>query len=351
MVFKTFRSLFPALVVVMLLCITAAHAGDAARIGTAGGVQVQVPVGARGLAMAGANIAYTSGLEAIYWNPAGLASMTNSASGLFSTMTIFNDVNVNYLALGVRMGGFGHIGFSLKTFDFGEIPITTAADPDGLSGATFSPTFVTAGLTYSRQLTDAILVGVTGKVVSESVPGAAATAFAADVGVQYHELGGIDGLSFGVALKNIGTNMHYTGSRLLVNGSAVGRNTAGQGVSEFVFRGTSSDQLPASVELGVGYKRSFAEENSVIVTGLFDNQNFGNDVIRVGVEYAYSDIIAIRGGYQFVDNTPSEDQNYRFTLGVGLHHKFGNTDISIDYAFRDSQYFDGNNIFAVKIGF
>lgn len=330
----------------LLLFTISVYAGDADRVGTAAGVQVLVPVGARNLAMGGADIATTRGLEAIYWNPAGLSAMQNNANAQFSTMTIFNDIHVNYVAIGVKSGRFGSIGISLKAFDFGDIPLTTREDMDGISGRTYSPTFVTTGLTYSRMLTDAILVGATGKLVYESIPRAAASAFAFDIGIQYRNLGQIQGLNLGLAVKNIGTNMQYSGSGLL--GQAT---EAGASFQDFRARQSSSDQLPSNVQLGLSYQRSFAENNTVTLSSIFQNNNLDNDLFRFGGEYGYSDLVFLRAGYLLHQNTASENQLYTFTVGLGLHYKVGGTDLTFDYAFRDSQYFDGNNLFSLRIGF
>ena len=199
----------------MMIWSPLVYGGDESRIGTAGGVQLEVPVGARDLAMGGSDLAYTKGLDALFWNPAGFSNTESVASAVFSTMTIFNDVNVNYLALGFKAGALGNLGFSIKAFDFGDIPFTTVQDMDGASGRTFSPTFFTLGLTYAKRLTDAISVGVTGKLITERIPQASANAFALDVGLQYWGLGGIDGLGFGVAVKNVGSSMQYDGSGFL----------------------------------------------------------------------------------------------------------------------------------------
>lgn len=321
------------------------YGGDVARTGTAGGVQVQVPVGARSLAMAGANVADVQGLEAIYWNPAGLGTFKGKAAGTLSTMQIFNDINVNYLALGVNMGRLGALGFSLKAFDFGDIPVTTNQDMDGLSGETFAPTFVTTGLTYSKRLTDAISVGITSKIILESIPRASATAVAFDMGIQYLSLGGINGLSMGLAVKNIGTSMQYTGSAFLVQAK-----DAGSALDDFREIPTAKANLPATVELGLGYRYNIAEDNSLLFSGNFQNENFGQDAFRFGLEYGYSDFVALRAGYVKQD-VDSENQLYSFTAGLGLHTTLGTTDLSFDYAYRDSQYFDGNNLFSLTIGF
>ncbi len=322
------------------------YGGDADRIGTAAGEQLLIPVGARSLAMGGSNSAFTSGLEAIYWNPAGVARMDLNAAGSFSTMQIFNDVNVNYLAIGIKAGRAGVFGLSLKSLDFGDIPVTTNQDWTGASGETFSPTFLTGGLTYSRALTDAISVGATGKIVTEGVQEASATAFAFDIGIQYRDLGGLEGVSMGLAVKNVGTNLQYTGSAFTTPST-----DAELGREEFRSRPTADHQLPATVELGVGYKRNINENNSVTLNGNFLNNNFGNDNFMFGVEYAFQDLIALRGGYRSVDNVESEEQLYDFTAGVGLHYQFGGTNLTFNYAFRNSEYFDGNNMFELNIGF
>ena len=44
------------------------------------------------------------------------------------------------------------------------------------------------------------------------------------MGIQYFGLGGIEGVSFGIALKNIGQKMKYTGSAFLVQAQDAGSN-------------------------------------------------------------------------------------------------------------------------------
>lgn len=322
---------------VLVMAFSAAYAGDPARIGTAAGEQLLIPVGARDLAMNGANVAYSSGLDAIYWNPAGFANFDHKAAGTFSTMKIFSDINVNYLAIGLKMGKLGQIGFSLKSLDFGEIPITTNEDIDGASGATFAPSFMVGALTYSQRLTDAIFVGATAKLVTESVPRASATGVAFDIGIQYHNIGNVNGVSMGLVVKNIGTNMQYSGSAFLTQTS----NT------EYGDRPTASNQLPATVELGLGYQYNFNEQNSLIFNGNFENNNFGNDAYKLGMEYAFTDLIFLRGGYKFMNNTDNEDVLNKWTLGAGIHYRW----VTFDYTYRDSEWFDGNNMFQLTVGF
>ena len=332
------------IVLVLFLASLPVYAGDADRIGTAAGTQVLVPVGARDLAMAGSDIVFTQGPDAIYWNPAGLSNMTQKAAGMFSTVNIFGDIRVNYLAVGAGMGKFGHVGFSIKAFDFGDIPLTTIEDMDGSNGRTFSPTFSTLGLTYSNKLTSTINVGVTTKLIYESAPRVSATAVAFDIGLQYKNLAGLKGVSFGVVIKNIGSNMQYQGTGLM-------QQIKNNGRTEFIRRGASSDELPASMELGLSYNYKVMEDNNIILSGVFKNNNVQNDEFRFGMEYNYKNFIMLRGGYLYMVNTPSEDVVYSFSLGAGLQYKLGNTMLGIDYAFRNVQYFDASNMFTLHIGF
>ncbi len=331
-------------VLVLFLASLPGYAGDADRIGTAAGTQLLVPVGARDLAMSGADIVFTNGVDAIFWNPAGLSNMDQKAAGMFSTVNIFGDIRVNYLAVGAGMGKFGHIGFSIKAFDFGDIPLTTIEDMDGSNGRTFSPTFSTIALTYSNKLTNTINVGINAKMVYESAPRVSASAVAFDIGLQYKNLAGLEGVSFGIVAKNIGSNLQYRGTGLMTSTQVDGR-------TEYVRRGTTSDQLPASLEMGISYNYTVMPDNWVILSGTFRNNNVQNDEFRFGVEYNYKNFLALRGGYLYTVNTPSEDVIYTFSLGAGLQYKVGNTLLAIDYAFRDVQYFDASNMFTLRIGF
>ena len=81
-------------VLISMLTLTVLIGGDESRIGTSGGNQVLVPVGARGIAMSGSDRVFSSGLESVYWNPAGLARI-ESPSALASNMDLFNDIGVS----------------------------------------------------------------------------------------------------------------------------------------------------------------------------------------------------------------------------------------------------------------
>ncbi len=320
-------------------------AGDKDRIGTAAGVQVQIPVGARDMALGGADLANTSGLNAQFWNPAGMPRMDRTAAAQFSYMSIINDIGVNYMSVAYNDEDVGSFGLNIKSFGFGDIPFTTNEDMDGASGRTFSPTFVTVGLSYARALTEYVNVGLTVKVISENIDRASASAVAFDIGLQYDNPGGIEGINFGVVIKNIGSDLRYEGSGL-------GSNYLDPNGKEYFLNSPSaSNELPTSIELGLSYMASVNEDNSVLMTSNFQSNNFQNDALKFGVEYNYSNFLFARGGYNYAVETESEAQLYDFALGAGLKYELGEVLFVFDYAYRNSQYFDGNNVFTFELYF
>ncbi len=328
-----------------------AQEGRNKRIGTAAATELLIPVGARDLAMGGASLALSQGVDAIFWNPAGLARQTNAAEGTLTTMSYIADIRVNYGAVGLMFSGFGTVGFSVKTLDFGDIPLTTNDDPENLSGRTYSPTLLSVGLTFSRSFTDAITAGGTFKVISEKMGRVSGSGFALDLGVQYHNIGGFKGLHMGLALKNIGPQVSFDGTGLLRRGTS----SDGRRAEQFYSSKGASFELPSSVELGLTFSRNVNESLSWSVNGTFANNNLGLDGYRGGAELGYKSGaigFAARGG---IELSPTEsgvdEQIFGPTFGFGLSYAATGLDLTLDYAYRQVDFFDSNNMFTLKFGF
>ncbi|HQG46745.1 MAG TPA: hypothetical protein PLG50_13885, partial [bacterium] len=139
------------LVTLAILVVLAAQAfaGASNRAGTNAASELLIPVGARYIGMGGATAASVQGIDAIYWNPAGLDRASYRATAQFSQMSYLAGIDVTYAAVAAKFGGLGSIGLSFKTLAMGDIAITTEDAPDG-TGALFSPQFLNLGLTYSR---------------------------------------------------------------------------------------------------------------------------------------------------------------------------------------------------------
>ena len=330
--------------IVLLFC-SSLYAGDVARKGTTGADQLLIPVGARGIATGGAMLANLTGLESVYYNPAGLAR-SEGGEAMFSYMSYLADVNVSFFAASAHLGDFGSVALSFKSVDFGDIPVTTIQFPDG-TGETYSPTFLTIGLTYSKVLTDRISVGANFKLVTEEIMNTSATGFAMDFGVQYKFS---ESFFLGASVKNIGSNMSYSGQDLQQTTGIPGTQIGSQ---PGVFESVAEDfQIPSYFELSLAYKHSFNEQNDIIVASTFTNNNSFEDNLNFGLEYGFMNTFFLRGGYSYLLEN-SSNSVFGFTAGAGVNYDFGSElGITVDYAYRDVQDFpEPNHIFTVKLGF
>jgi len=331
------------ILILSLLMFSVGFAGDVSRIGTTSGSQLLIPVGAHSIALGEAVVSNVSGAEAIYYNPAGMSYYSKSEV-LFSNMSYIAGIDVNYFAGTFNGGQIGTFGLSIKSLNFGDIEETTEEFPDG-TGNTYSPAFIVAGLSYSRMLTDRINAGVTAKYIAEKIMQTGASALAIDLGVQYAFN---NRLRIGVVMKNVGTKMQYDGRNLEYSGRLVDQ---GPDADVGFFRGVPiASDVPSTFSFGLSYSLNFNEQNSLMATGVFANQNEASDQFFGGLEYAFLDLFFLRGGYTY-NSQNHENQLFDYTLGAGLKYPLGNFDFYFDYAFRQiSDYFDANHVFTVKLG-
>ena len=335
------KNILIILLAFILLLAVETFAGGGKRTGTAGAAELMIPVGPRGIAMGESNLVKTTGIEALYWNPAGVSHMQGNADVMFSHMSYIADIGVDYGAVAANFEGFGTIALSIKSLAIGDIPVTTTVNPDG-TGETFSPTFIVAGLSYSKMLTEAISVGITGNFVSERMADVSASGFAIDFGVIYQNLADVNGLSIGVVLKNLGTDMKFDGSGMY-------QQTVVGGVARLTKIDAAAFEMPFNFQLAVGYNPVVDEQNSLLFTGLYQNNNFLGDEYKLGGEYGYNDLFFVRAGYLL--SPQSDEYVYGFTGGVGINYEVEGFGFKVDYAYRDVEFFDGNHIIALTLGF
>lgn len=333
------------LITFTILLAASVYAGDVARKGTTGAEQLLIPVGARGIATGGSFLANIHGLESIYYNPAGL-DVYPKTEAMFSYVSYLADINISYFAVGTSLGDFGSIGLDLKTLDFGDIPVTTVQFPDG-DGTTYSPTYLTLGFTYSKVLTDRISIGTNLKLITEDIQNASATGFAVDAGVQYRFT---ESLSLAAVVKNIGSNMEYSGPDLTVRTGIPGTVPGAQNGTYQVV--AESFQIPSYFQLALTYSLNLNEQNNLLFAGAYTANNSLEDIANFGLEYGFMNIFFVRGGYNYlVEN--SEDYIYGLTFGAGIDYQLGgDVGVAFDYAFRDVKEFpSANHIFTVKLSF
>ncbi len=329
------HKIFLLVMVILAVGLNSAYAGNADRIGTAGGQELLIPAGSRGAAMGGSVVASSNGVDAIYWNPAGLANLQGTEA-MFTHLPYIADIDVEYFALGTSIEDFGVVGVAVKVVNAGEWEETTEAFPDG-TGRVFSPTLAVLGLTYSRALTARVNFGVTGNIIRETIFEVDATGFAFDFGFTYETK--FPGLTLGFAMKNYGPDLVFSGrgfDRIPADEKrpASSRN--------------ASSELPTSLNIGTAYNFYSDDMSSATATANFRANNQSMDMWQGGLEYAYDQRYFVRGGYNYADQ---ENWLYGATLGLGVMVPLGTTDLTLEYCWTQTEVFDANQYWTLKASF
>jgi len=321
--------------------VSTAFAGNDNRVGTAGAQELRLPVSARGLALGDGFVADVSGAEAMNYNPAGVADVAN-VEVYFSHLSWIADMDQNYVSA-VAKTSWGVVGASVNVLSVGDIEETTEDRPEG-TGRMFSPNFTTIGVNYSRYLTDAISVGVLGKVLSERVLQTNATGVAFDVGLRYRLS---NKLRMALVLKHFGPDMKFDGSDF-ESFHLTGDNP--QANPRSLASLSSSFDLPAVFQIGAGYSIYDAGQNKVQGYGSFMSNTYSRDEYQFGGEYNYGQTLALRAG---IAATGDSDYNFGPTFGVGFGVPLGGSSfLNVDYGHRVvKDFFDDNQLLALKFTF
>ncbi len=338
------------LIFMVLLIATQALYAQADRNGTAGASELLIPVGARGVAMGGATITSASGIDAMFWNPANVARTENSVELVASHRTFIADLAIAYGAVSFKTGSLGSFGLSLKSLSMDPILKTTVINPDG-TGQTFKPQHIVAALNWSKSLTDKISVGLNAKYVSETLDLVKATGFAFDFGVNYTDLGGLEGLDLAVVLRNFGEDMKFDGSALWTKAN----NTDQRRGSQWYKIDAAAFSLPTAFDIALGYELALGNAGTIDFATTYTNNTFYAEEYKLGVEYGFDNLFFVRAGYVYTDiptieGVTKEDAIMNLALGAGLNYSFSGLNVKFDYAFVPAQYFTDTHLISVGIG-
>lgn len=331
---------------VVLAALVALHAGLAwagteERMGTGGANELRIPVGARSVGIAWSNLGSVGGAEALFTNPAGLAATERNTEVMFSYARYIADMNLNYIAIGQKLGGFGSLGFTAKVLSIGDIIRTTESAPDG-TGDVFSPTFATIGVSYAKSLTDRVNFGGTIAYTSESILQTKSTGVSFDFGFQYET--GFHGLRIGGAMKNFGASQEFGGSDFEMNQQIPEDDP--QAANRTLALTSAAFELPSQFGGGVSWP-AIQGVNTLMVHAIYQSNSYGLDELRLGGEYDWKDMFAVRLGYRY---SSADEDLWGLTYGAGAQIGFSGGRMRIDYAGQmvDS-FFD--DVHHIGIGF
>ena len=327
--------IFIILVALLAVSLTSVYAGNERRIGTAGAQELRIPIGSRGTAMGGSIVADVYGVEALFWNPAGMANMMGTEV-MFSHQPYFADIDVNYVGVATLIEDFGTIGASAKIVSIGDIEETTEKFPNG-TGRIFNPSLSVITVGYAKEMTARVSFGFSANLINERIHEVSATGFSFDIGFLYRP--GWQGVSLGLAIKNYGPEMKFDGKGF----RRTNTNSERQESPE-----VESFDLPSSFNIGLSWDFLDQGANLAKMTGNFLSNNYSQDVFQGGFEYTYDGKYSLRAGYNYADQ---EAWLYGFSVGAGVLLSIGDTDVTFEYTWTETDVFDANQYFTGKINF
>ncbi len=320
-------------------------AGNKDRSGQAGAGELLINPWARSSGWGGVNVANSRGLEAVFTNIAG-AAFTHGTEIIFSNTTYLKGADINIMAFGLaqRIGESGALTISIMSMSFGDIEVTDINNPDPSDGSigTFSPTLMNINIGYAKAFSNSIYGGFNLKIISESISDLSAVGVAIDAGIQY-VTGEMENIKFGIALKNVGPTMKFSGDGLSFRGFYSQFSTT----SPTFEQRQSSFELPATLLIGGAYDFLFAESRFTLAAN-FQSNSFTKDQFTLGGEFALRKYLMRRAAYTYEDGiTNSADRTTVYTgpsAGITVAVPFGKDkeqSFSIDYSYRATDPFDG----------
>ncbi len=290
----------------LLLAAPALAGGDAA--GTTAANFLGIGTGAGVLGRGGATLALGGELDAVPWNPAALGWMGETQIAI-AHAGLADEAVQEWFGIGGRLGR-GSLRWALDGLYQSEGSFEGRDEFNQATGS-FDVSSMAFGLHLAHPLGPFVTVGGGAKYVGEKLGEVSGAGYALDAGAQCR----VAWFGAGVAVTNVGGRMDYSGRRY---------------------------DMPANVGVGAAV--------DVPLTGLRFalDANFPrayyNDV-RVGAEWRWHGLIALRAGYRKELDAPAElaETGPAFGLGAGLRGLW------LDYGYVIPGAGDGQHRLAISL--
>ena len=240
--------------------------------------------------MGGAFTGVADDVNALTWNPAGVALLTHPEVG-YLHMLYLADIGYNFGGIALPLpagedtwglgGGIVNLGTSFDS-TFGTAPSVSTGDNAFLLSVAF-------------RVKNIISFGVTGKYIMRSIASYHAAAFGGDAGVMITPG---DRFKIGLGIFNVGQEVQFI---------------------------SAADPLPMTGRLGLSFKVLDLPHHSLLLA-VDNSYQFQAQAYQgsAGMEYWLDKTLALRGGY-----TMDNNQQQHWTAGAGVNLTFA----QLDYAY------------------
>jgi hypothetical protein len=300
----------------------------------AGALFLVFPVGAQAVGMGQTATAASGHGEAAFWNPAGLATMSDDEFALHSATLVAGKSHV--LGAYFPSRGIGVLGGAVYLVDYGDLDRT---DQNGNTIARIAPRNFEFVASYATSLAGSFVLGLSYKLVEFRVdcsgdcrdfPTGTGATHALDLGGQF-SVGPGGPLRIGVALRNVGF-------RLQVQNQA------------------QADPLPARLAIGALYEVHFRPADGATLDKAFDLKlaadvdspwgQGGQSETRLGFDVGYQKLVRVRAGYAFVQDGLSGP-----SVGLGIESGSLGVDLARAFLTGSDLQADSPTFFSFRVTF
>lgn len=330
--------------------------------------------------MGKAVVATSDDVNAIYWNPAGLAGMTDYQGALMHAEYFQGIAKYDYAAFAKPIDTESTIAVSLIRFGVDDILNTTNLIVDGNIDynriSLFSAADWAVNVAYARKVklwSKDMSIGASAKVIRRRIGDfASSIGFGFDAGIQYKT----DGWMFGLMLRDVTTTFNAWSfddgelDRIIAIYDDFNNDILNDGDpnnDDQIIPTVTPEKLEITkpkMQIGAAKKFSIAKDFGLL-TALDFNIRFNktNDLISssfasispsFGFEANYLDLVFLRGGINNFQYETNFDTSRSLTLepnfGVGFKYK----GIQVDYGLANIGNANGilySNIFSIKVDF
>ncbi len=277
--------------------------------GTTGANFLKIAVGARPLGMGGAFVAVADDVNAIWWNPAGIAETERKEVTLMHN-EMGEDIRYQFLAYSqpVRKLG-GGLGGSISYLSVGEIQ---GYSPGGIRTKKLSAYDLGISLCYGLGIVPSVSTGVNFKFIAERLADESTSTFALDIGGLWRTP--VSGLRLGFNMQNLGGGVKFIQER---------------------------SPLPLNGKLGCAYEFKFFGAESIVALDVNIPVDY-SVFVNGGVECKIYDLIALRAGFKSKDDLSSG-----LRLGIGI----GGRNLVVDYSWLSRGDFDNSHRISATLRF
>ncbi|MCB0723094.1 MAG: type IX secretion system protein PorQ [Ignavibacteriae bacterium] len=268
---------------------------------------LNLDVDARSSALAGSVISSENELSAIFYNPGGIATLTETKAsvGFFKYLL---DVNSGNAAFGMKYKDKGYFAAGLRFVSYGSFQ---KFDEQYNEIGTFSATDMALSLGYSNFFTPQLSYGVALKIIYSNIDEYNSAGIATDWGLLYRMPN--QSLNIGISLLNLGTQL-----------SSYGDTKEDLPLNLKIGASKSLEYLPLTFNVALN---NLTQETD----SFFDRFKY----VTLGGDFKFSENFHLRVGY---NNQLRQDLKTGSTTGIGgfsagLGFRFL-TKYELDYAFN-----------------